>query len=185
MNKRCFVAITGGQGVGKSTFCRKLSSSLIAAGHKDVQLIEGLGERMAAMGIPLGSGATTQTIFAVWAAHLERQAEARNGLIILDRCAIDALAYTRALRLGTLIERQLFEQVAKLASERLNLVINLRLTEFFRGKGGSHESSELREEVVTEINALISHLGVNAIELDAAKESSVQTACRAIEGLMS
>ncbi|MDO9369937.1 MAG: AAA family ATPase [Sphingopyxis sp.] len=178
-----FVAVTGGQGVGKSTFCRKLYEALKSADVQGVQVMDGLREQMDAMGIPLGSSATPQTIFAVWTAHLERQASAPEGLILLDRCVVDALAYTRALQLGTPIERRLFEQVAYLAADRLDLVVHLRLSEFFRDKGGTHETPELRAKVVNEVRTIIPHLGLRSIELDAENERAIEIACQEIQAL--
>lgn len=179
----CFVAITGGQGVGKSTFCQKLYKALKESGVQDVQVMDGLREQMDAMGIPLGSSANPQTIFAVWTAHLERQNSDAKGLILLDRCVVDALAYTRALRIGTPIERLLFEQVAYLAADRLDLVIHLRLSKFFIEKGGAHETPELRLEVVNEVREIIPHIKLRSIELEADSEESIMIACHEIRNI--
>ena len=177
---RFFVGVTGAQGVGKSTFCRNLHSQLQDAGRGDVRLLDGLGTSVAAMGVPLGSGSTPQTIIAVWTVHLEREAAAPDGVIVLDRCIVDALAYTRALRLGSDLERRLFEQVAVLVSGRLAIVLHLRLSPFFLGKGAAHESPALRSEVAKEIDAVLRELRPRQLDLNADSDDAVDRAVRAV-----
>lgn len=174
------VAVTGAQGVGKSTFCRELVRRLGQAGYKHARLLDGLGDRVRAMGIPLGSTSTPDTIFAIWASHLEREAAIGNELVILDRCMVDALAYTRALNLTSGLAGRVLEQTAKLAAGRLRLVIHLELSPFFEGKGASHETAELRERVASEIPLILAQLGSPSLNLDASAPSSMDRAVETI-----
>lgn len=171
-----FVAVTGAQGVGKSTFCRRLQMRLQAEGRREVSLLDGLGDRIKALGIPLGSTSTTQTIAAVFTAHLEREAAAPKGIVILDRCVVDAIAYTRSLGINSDVELRLYERVTALAATRLNLVVHLTCSPFFARRGADHETPVLRADVAERIVAILSELGVPRIDLDASSEDAVELA---------
>jgi predicted ATPase len=178
-----FVAVTGAQGVGKSTFCHALVSRLQQAGREDVRLFDGLGDNLKAMGVPLGSKSTPQTIFAVWATHLEREASVAGGLVVLDRCIVDALAYTRVLNLSSELERRVLEQAAILAAERLGFVVHLECSTFFADKRGSHETAEDRRRVADEIGVVLSQLDLPRICLRAEDPMSVGAALDVILSL--
>ena len=66
------IAVTGAQGVGKSTFCENLLLAIRQSLSCETHLMAGLGTRLADMGVPLGSQSTSSTIPAVFAAHLEK-----------------------------------------------------------------------------------------------------------------
>lgn len=174
-----FIAVTGAQGVGKSTFCLELQAKLAGLIDREVALLDGLGGRIAELGIPLGSTSEPRTIAAVFTAHLERESDAPTGLVILDRCVVDALAYTRTLAVSSEVELRLFEQVAALAAKNLRLVIHLQLSPFFSDKGGAHETSELRGSVSARIPGILEELGLHKIEIDAADAGSMQAAVNA------
>jgi len=174
------VAVTGAHGVGKSTFCRELVHRLHKAGYSQARLLDGLGDRVRAMGIPLGSTSTPDTIFAIWASHLEREAAITDELVILDRCMVDALAYTRALNLTSGLAERVLEQTAQLAAGRLRLVIHLELSPFFEGKGAAHETAELRERVASEIPIVLAQLGSPSFDLDASAPGSLDRAVETI-----
>lgn len=178
--RKFFVAITGAQGVGKSTFCRELASTLRTMLDEDVPLLDDLGATVAAMGVPLGSSSTTQTISAVWTTHLEREDGAPNGLVLLDRCVVDALAYTRVLELGTDVDRRLLESVGRLAISRLNFVIHLRLSDFFADRGASHETPQHRQAVAREIIRILADWKVPQVEFDAATQGAVESAAKTV-----
>ena len=178
------VAVTGAQGVGKSTFCHEIVRLLHLTGHRDARLYDGLGDRVRASGIPLGSTSTRDTIFAIWASHLEREAEIIDGLAILDRCVIDALAYTRVLGLNTNLELRVFEQVARLDLQRLSLVIHLEFSPFFAHRGADHETPELRQRVAEEIKAVLSHLGIPHVDLNAGDDDTLNVAIDVIAGMV-
>lgn len=180
-----FVAVTGAQGVGKSTFCRALVGRLRDTSSEAVPLLDDLGVRVAAMNVPLGSSSTPETIAAVWTTHLEREADAPEGLVLLDRCVVDALAYTRMLRLGTELDRRLLESVGLLASARLRLVIHLRLSNFFRDRGAPHETPQLRHDVAAQIGKILTDWDLPCVELDAAAPTAIDDAVAAVSSAYS
>lgn len=145
-----------------------------------MQLLDGLGESVKAMGVPLGSASTPETIFAVWATHLEREHSAGLGLTILDRCVIDALAYTRVLGVSTPLQLRTLEKTAVLASQGLNLVVHLCLSPFFESMGGEHETSDHRQNVASEIQLILKQLQVTWIDLKADDNEALDVAVRAI-----
>lgn len=133
------------------------------------------------MGIPVGSGSTPETIFAIWACHLEREEAMTGDLAILDRCVVDALAYTRVLGLNSEVELRVLEQTAKLAARRLDLIIHLKLTDFFSDKGADHETPNLRRRIAEEIKIVMSELSPALIDLDASDGGALDAALRAVE----
>jgi predicted ATPase len=168
-----FVAVTGAQGVGKSTFCNNLLAELRRAGESRFLLLDDLRGRVAATGVPLGSGSTAATIHAVWVAHLEREESANSNLVLLDRCSIDALAYTRVLAVSSDVELRLFEQIAHRMFRRIDLVIHLELSEFFRSKGKPHETAEHRIAVAEEVEHIATQSSRPILTLSADQHDAV------------
>lgn len=175
-----FVAITGAQGVGKTTFATRLGEFIATRITCNVDVLGGLRERMEALGVNLGSASTAITIPAVYASQLERELDARPGLAILDRCVVDAIAYTRALKVTDNLQLRLYEAITSIAAKNILLVIHLQLTPFFEEKGGSHETRELRHEVAELIPDIITELRIPALHLDAALDDSLEEATRTI-----
>lgn len=178
------IGVTGAQGVGKSTFCRNLVAALRSADLGRAELLDGIRASIQAMGVPFGSASTAETIFAVWTAHLERESSASDALVVLDRCCIDALAYTRVLNVSSDLELRLFNQVALLASDRLDLVIHLRLSPFFEDKGAAHETAELRAAVAREIAIVLDCARPQHLELDASSPDAIDTAIRTVHEML-
>lgn len=139
----------------------------------------GLAARVAAMGIPLGSASTSLTIPAIFTAHLERELEAKSGIVVLDRCVFDALAYTRCLHLTGPEELRLYEAIAASSARWLSLVVHLRLSPFFSHTGSAHETPDLRRSVANEISQIVARCGRPVIELDADDPPSVSAAIEA------
>ena len=177
---RHLIAVTGAQGVGKSTFCEKLAVALQERAQKTVRLMAGLGQRLTAIGVPLGSNSGLNTIPVVFAAHLERQLEAANSIVIFDRCVVDALAYTRCLHLVDAFQLRLYEAVAALSAREISLMVHLRLTPFFETKGKPHEEPELRLQVSREIPKILNALARPTINLDASNGDAITDAVNAI-----
>lgn len=176
-----FVAVTGAQGVGKSTFCRNLHGKLAGAGVGEVALLDGLGDRIKGLGIPLGSASTPDTIAAVFTAHLEREAIAQSDMVVLDRCVVDALAYTRSLGVSSELELRLYEQVTALSARRLGFVVHLGLSPFFEQRGAArHESPALRRAMAGEIPSIIDRLSLDHLTLDASTEQAIADAAQAV-----
>jgi len=179
-DRTLFIGVTGAQGVGKSTFCRNFVAALRSGNRRGVTLLDGIRASIQAMGVPFGSESTSETIFAVWTAHLERESRISDAIVVLDRCCIDALAYTRVLNISTPLERRMFEQIAALACGRLDLVIHLRLSSFFENKGAAHETAELRAAVSREIGTVLGGVRARQLDLDAASADAIQTAVRTV-----
>ena len=183
-NDRFIVAITGAQGVGKSTFCAKLLTALDTAGLGSFRLIDDLRNRLELTGVPFGSGSTPETIHAVWVVHLERQVVSGNERTLLDRCVVDALAYTRVLAVSSDLEQRLFEQIGRLALSRLNLIIHLRLSDFFADKGKPHETPQHRHLVAKEIALILDGWHGAVLTLDADNPSAVERAVAAVRAAL-
>jgi hypothetical protein len=150
------------------------------ANISEVVLLEGLGQRVEALGIPVGSASTADSIAAVWTAHLEREEASNGGLVLLDRCIVDALAYTRSLAINTPVEVRLYEALARISAARLDFVVHLTLSEYFTEMSASHETPKLRADVAREIPLILQALGLRHLQLDAASSDSVNLAANAI-----
>ncbi len=171
-----FVAVTGAQGVGKSTFCRRLVDELRDKHLINLSLQSGLGDSVRAKGVPVGASSTSETIFAIFHEHLRRERMADALLVVLDRCIVDALAYTRVLNLTTAEQLLALEEIACLAATRLDLVIELQISAAFANTTATHETPEMRAEVALKIPAIIAELGLRSIVLDASQPTAIEAA---------
>lgn len=175
------VAVTGAQGVGKSTFCQSLTDELKKRGLTNACLLDGLGDRLRKMGVPLGIGSTPETIAAVFSAHLARESTIVTGPAVLDRCVVDALAYARRLSLSGSVFMSLYEGVAALSARRYGLIIELELSSFFRDReAAAHETTDLRRSIASEITLVLNTLGRPVLRIDAFGKAAVDRAASAI-----
>jgi thymidylate kinase len=175
------IAITGAQGVGKSTFCKKLHSTIRdRQGPGSTLLIDGLGEKIRAAGFAVGKTADTQSVAAVFSEHLRRERTIASDIAILDRCAIDALAYVRTLGVDTATEAAMYAEVARLMSRRWNMVVNLQLSDTFLNNSAAHEDTDLRRRVSFAVSAIIAELGLTAHSIDAAAPNSLDRIVAAV-----
>lgn len=174
------VAITGAQGVGKSTFCEKLRSLTADAIGEPVVLLAGLGEQIRKQGITVGTNANDESVAAIYAAHLYRERTAPAGVVILDRCAVDASAYVRALKHLPEAHRTMYFETSWLMSQRLSYVVHLKMTGIFEAIKVDHETEDFRKTVAREIPDIIKEYDLLSDELYAADEESVHTAVKKI-----
>src|ERR1019366_1837045 len=105
-------AITGAQGVGKTTLARAIFETCRARTSVTCELLKGIGQRAKDSGHPLGSDATTATIYAFAAEHLRRERKCTAELIIQDRCLLDLLAYVRVLDVLDQAALEMLQEVA-------------------------------------------------------------------------
>lgn len=180
-----FLGITGAQGVGKSTFCRSLHAALSERiNFTSVSVLEGLGDSLKASGIALGSAADDQSVAAVYCAHLYRELNAPPGVHILDRCAIDALAYVRCLNVTSEIMSKLYAHISATMAKRLKFVVHLEMTGRFEGTDATHETPALRQRVAREIPLIIAQLKIDHVQMNASDEPSIQLAADAIMNVL-
>lgn len=176
------VGVTGAQGVGKSSFCRRLIEDLQERKLK-VSLLDGLGDSVRSLGIPVGSGSTSDSIAAVFASHLRREREVACDLNVLDRCVVDALAYVRVLNKTSAIQGKMYEELSKTMARSLNFVIHLRLSKTFEITSASHETASDRLAIATEIPLVIRDLGVPSLSIDAADPTALADAISELRSL--
>lgn len=178
------VAVTGAQGVGKSTFCSAVLASLRAS-DRQVHLISGLGEKLTAQGYRLGKSADEAAVAAVVLEHLTRERTAPPGIVILDRCLIDMLAYVRTLKVTHPPLLDVYEEIVRTLAPKIRLVLFLEMSEQFRVSSAEHEDAEFRSAIDAEVKSIISQLGMNTLSLDAADGMAVGVAVSAISGVAS
>ncbi|MCA0338868.1 MAG: AAA family ATPase [Proteobacteria bacterium] len=175
-----FVAVTGAQGVGKSTFCEKLRSLTAESISEPVVLLAGLGEQIRSQGLIVGTNANDEAVAAIYAAHLFRERTAPKGIVILDRCAVDASAYVRALTSLPEAHRKMYNEISWLMSRRLSYVVHLKMTGIFEPIKVHHETEDFRKAVAREIPLIIEEYNLHADELYAADEPSLNVAVKKI-----
>lgn len=149
------VGVTGAQGVGKSTFCRNLVEALRREELGEIHLASGLGDAVRAREISIGRHSSSETIAVFYTEHLRREREA-TGITVLDRCAVDALAYTRALGVTDSVQLALYEEISALMISKLSVVVELEVGGPFSDSHAPHESPELRSKIAREISGLLS-----------------------------
>lgn len=183
VGKSVRIGVTGAQGVGKSTFCNKLHSSLLAVESRPIYLLNGLGNSIRALGFEVGSAAGGDSIAAVFAAHIKREVNAKHGLNILDRCVVDALAYVRVLQKTSPALDALYEQVSALSAASLSLVIHCEMSARFQTTLATHETDSDRAAIAREIPKIITELAIPRLCIDASSEADLERAVAAIRGL--
>jgi predicted ATPase len=168
------IAVTGAQGVGKSTFCRKLHSMLCDRyGVGNTSLIDGLGNKVKAAGFAVGKTADSQSIAAIFSEHLRRERTIVSDIAILDRCAIDALAYVRVLGVSTAIEAAMYAELTRMMSRGWNMVVHLQLADAFLNTSAVHEGTDIRRLISHTVPEIIHELGLAAYSIDAAASDSL------------
>jgi thymidylate kinase len=177
-----FVAVTGAQGVGKSTFCNALRDALAEQGYR-VTLLAGLGAALSAQGFVMGKKADERAVAAVVREHLRREREAPEGIVILDRCLIDMLAYVRTLGVTPPPLSDVYDELVKALAPRLNIVVLLEKSETFKMSSAQHEDVVFRDKIDREIQTVLSELSLHVLSLDAADSNSLERAIIAVSAI--
>lgn len=181
--RQLVIVVTGAQGVGKSSFCQKLFGRISDQTELTVELLDGLGDKVKASGVPVGSHSTADTIAAIFAAHIERERLAKSTVVLQDRCLVDALAYLRLLKLTTPAQTELCEEIAKALVPRITLIIHLTLSPTFEKTTATHETPELRISMAALIPQIISEFDVAVLNIDASESGAVEEAMARISSL--
>lgn len=86
------IGISGAHGTGKTTLLKALQSRQEFA---DFEFKSGITRDLHKMGVPINEGGTTVTQLYVMAKHYEYAQS--HGNVVLDRCALDGLAYSQVV----------------------------------------------------------------------------------------
>ncbi|WP_164549391.1 AAA family ATPase [Tsuneonella rigui] len=178
------IGITGAHSVGKTTFCQGLGSYLADRGYP-LTILDGLGDQVRSLGIPVGATANSDTVALIYSAHLEREQNLRGGMFLLDRSTIDALAYVKALGVNTEAEKALYERVTQLSSRQYHLSIHLRLSPFFADMCDEHETPLLRRAVDAHIAEILRSQSASHVSFDASSVEAIPIAAMEIGKLVS
>jgi predicted ATPase len=183
--KRFLVGVTGAQGVGKSTFCSALADRLNQRDGLPCTVLAGLGAAVKERGYVLGSGANQEGVLAVMGAHLTRQRLAPDGIVVLDRCPIDMLAYVRTLNLdnGPLLE--LATEIAHLFVSEATTIIYLQISDLFVRSPAGHETNEFRLGIDRSISEVLSDLAADPVRVCADDPGAMDRVCKVIESRLS
>jgi len=157
---RVTIGITGAQGVGKSTFCQALAGVFTNTGLMSVHVLPSIGDSLKEQGVAFGSSATAESVLAIYSAHMHRERMApKEGIILMDRCAADALCYTRALQLNSALEVSLLTEASHMMAKGLDLIVHLERRGIFEESSATHETPELRRRVAGLFPSVLEELG--------------------------
>lgn len=179
-SRQVLVAVTGAQGVGKSTFCEKLAAATAKAVNAPVTLLDGLGDQMRAQGLTVGSSATEEVVAAIFAAHMSRERQSPPGVVILDRCAVDASAYVNALENLSPSHKAMYQEVTLMMSKRLSYVVHLEMTGIFLPIKVNHETEAFRNAVARSLPGIIESFQLNSDSFYAADVGAVEMAANRV-----
>ena len=143
------VAFTGAQGVGKTTLVATVREKLET--RSSVAVLDRLGASVAEFGVPVGEGATTETLMAFAELHLRRERLAQSAEFVLqDRCFLDLLAYAWVTRCDTVLYG-LLSECAAWSLRRIVHVYYVPIDAFSGGSLVSRESDQFRIQVADAI----------------------------------
>lgn len=163
---KCRVAVTGAQGVGKTTLARDLFT--ICSAHTEVscEILQGIGQRVKAAGYPLGTSATSETVCAFAAEHLRRERDVLADLVVQDRCLLDLLAYVRILGLLNGPALRMLQEVTLTSLKAIDLILFVPMCEAIRNAGTVVEPPEFRAQIDTAIPMIAQELGVHMVAVE-------------------
>jgi predicted ATPase len=158
------VAFTGGQGSGKTTLARATADHVTAGGPR-VVLLEGISNRVVARGLPLGEGATDETIIAFAHEHLLRERMAPPAdFILLDRCLLDLVAYAYIRGCSSLLIG-LLEEITVSSCRAMAAVFYVPTSRESAGMASPNESATFRSRVASEIPNVARRLTVRLLKV--------------------
>jgi predicted ATPase len=163
---KCRVAVTGAQGVGKTTLARDLFAICRARTGVSCEILEGIGHRVKEAGYPLGSAATSGTVYAFAAEHLRRERTCLAELVIQDRCLIDLLAYVRVLGLLEEPALRMLQEATLTSLEGIDLILFVPMCDALRDTGTAVETPEFRARIDAAIPAVAQELGVQIVAVE-------------------
>lgn len=153
------VAITGAQGVGKTTLARDLFAICHDRTRISCELLQGIGQRVKGAGYPLGQAATSDTIYAFAAEHLRRERTCQSELVIQDRCMIDLLAYVQVLGLLEEPALRMLKEATLFSLAAIDLILYVPMFEALRSAGTGVETPEFRAKIDAVIPEVARELG--------------------------
>lgn len=158
------VAITGAQGVGKSTLVNSLAGKMRARGCA-CNVHDRIGTIAMTEGVPLGEATDVSTICQFASLHVGRESAIHSGVHILDRCFVDLLAYARVRCSDDMHLVALIEALARQSIQRLDHVVYVPMIESLSLRSSAYESAAFRHMIDQAIGAVLKELGVQAIEV--------------------
>jgi predicted ATPase len=160
------VAVTGAQGVGKTTLARDLFAICRARTGVSCEFLQGIGHRVKEAGYPLGPAATSGTIYAFAAEHLKRERTCQAELVIQDRCLIDLLAYVRVLGLLEEPASWMLKEATLTSLETIDLILFVPICDVLRNAGTAVETPEFRARIDAAIPTIARELGVQIVTVE-------------------
>jgi predicted ATPase len=152
---RLVIAITGAQGVGKTTLAAALKTKLDRLGINPCWAHHNLGVTAASKGVPLGGNANFNSILEFSRLHIKRERQMAGGVHLLDRCFIDVLAYGRQMCADQDILLDLVEELACASLSHIDLVVRIPIIPCLAESKSKNESSEFRFKIENSIATIL------------------------------
>lgn len=164
--KQFRLAVTGGQGVGKTTFVNRLMSLFNERGVAATR-VPSISEVIDKQKHRLGSQAGEGAVLAVCDAHMARALNCYSGrVLVFDRCAADMLAYIELLRVTPDNYNPHFEQLSRVLLRDLDLVCYLSMPAWAIANPAPHEGDEFRGEISDRVRGILNRLDVRHVAID-------------------
>jgi uncharacterized membrane protein (DUF373 family) len=128
----------------------------------------------------MGKNADERAVAAVVLEHLRREREAPGGIVLLDRCLVDMLAYKRILNVTPSPLSEVYDEIVRAVATRLQLVIFLEMGDCFKVSKATHEDAQFRDRIDAGIQSVIRELSLPVLSLDASMPDSLERAAAAI-----
>jgi predicted ATPase len=162
---RLAIAITGAQGVGKTTLAAALKMEFDRLGIKPCLAHHNLGATAATKGVPLGGNANSNSILEFSRLHIKRERQMAGGIHLLDRCFVDVLAYGRQICADQPLLLDLVEELARASLARIDLVVRIPIIPSLSESKSKNESSEFRFKIENAIATILDAMPVRRLDV--------------------
>lgn len=165
ISSRLVIAITGAQGVGKSTLASGLEREFSRLTIGPCTAHQNLGQTASSKGVPLRQHANHLTIMEFARLHSRRERQLFSGIHLLDRCFVDVLAYARTVCAEQTILIQLIEELTRASLAGVSLVVRVPMIPCLAESRSANESTQFRTQIDQVIQRILPDMQVNYLEV--------------------
>lgn len=162
---RLVIAITGAQGVGKTTLAAALKMEFDRLGIKPCLAHHNLGATAATKGVPLGGNANSNSILEFSRLHIKRERQMAGGIHLLDRCFIDVFAYGRQMCADQPLLLDLVEELARASLAHIDLVVRIPIIPCLAESKSNNETSEFRYKIENAIATILDAMPARRLDM--------------------
>ncbi len=174
------IAVSGAQGSGKSSLANDLLAKF-QQNSSDCVLLEGIGSKAAALGVPLGENADLETACVFARLHLERE-QAALSCVVFDRCLLDLYAYVVVLQIGPAAFREFVRTLTSVSLAAMDLVAITKIPHSQWNTGDVREKDAFRLAFDAQLPAIAAGIGCRYVVIDGNRGERVDRILEALSG---